>query len=132
MTGTRALFVWMLMVFLAALPGWAGQQKQQPAAAARSQQQENAAIPPASVEEDIQVGTFYMHKGDTDAAIPRFQDAIRQQPRLGKPRILLAEAYEKKGDKPNAAKSYKEYLQVFPNAADKKKIEKKIEKLSGQ
>lgn len=73
-----------------------------------------------------------MHKGDTDAAIPRFQDAIRQKPKLGKPRILLAEAYEKKGDKLNAAKSYEEYLQVFPNAADKKKIEKKIEKLSSR
>lgn len=132
MTRTRALFVLMLMVFLATLPGWAGQQKPQPAGAARTGQQDNAAIPPASVEEDIQVGTFYMHKGDTDAAIPRFQDAIRQQPRLGKPRILLAEAYEKKGDNFNAAKSYREYLQVFPNAADKKKIEKKIEKLSSR
>jgi Tfp pilus assembly protein PilF len=78
------------------------------------------------------VGAFYMHKGDTDAAIPRFQDAIRKQPRLGKPRILLAEAYEKKGDNVNAAKSYQEYLRVFPHAPDKKKIEKKIEKLSSR
>ncbi|HEY6442446.1 MAG TPA: hypothetical protein VIY66_03800 [Candidatus Acidoferrales bacterium] len=132
MTGRRALFVLMLMLFLAGLPGWAGQQKQQPAGAARSEQQGNGASAPASVEEDIQVGTFYMHKGDTDAAIPRFEDAIRQKPRLGRPRILLAEAYEKKGDNLSAAKSYKEYLQVFPNAADKKKIEKKIEKLSGR
>ncbi len=130
MSGTRALLVWM--VFLAASPGWAGQQKQQPAGAARSAQQANGASNQASAEEDIEVGTFYMHKGDTDAAIPRFQDAIRQKPKLGKPRILLAEAYEKKGDKLNAAKSYEEYLQVFPNAADKKKIEKKIEKLSGR
>ncbi|HXU19596.1 MAG TPA: hypothetical protein VN788_03320 [Verrucomicrobiae bacterium] len=130
MTGRRALLV--LMVFLAALPGWAGQQKQKPAAAAQSEQQGNGAGSQASAEEDIEVGTFYMHKGDTDAAIPRFQDAIRQQPKLGKPRILLAEAYEKKGDKLRAAKSYKEYLQVFPNAADKKKIEKKIEKLTGR
>jgi Tfp pilus assembly protein PilF len=130
MTGTRTLLV--LMVFIATLPGWAGQQKQQPAGAARSDQQQNGASNPVSAEEDIEVGTFYMHKGDTDAAIPRFQDAIRQKPRLGKPRILLAEAYEKKGDKLNAAKSYEEYLQTFPNAPDKKKIEKKIEKLSGR
>jgi Tfp pilus assembly protein PilF len=130
MTGTRALLV--LMLFLVALPGWAGQQKQQPKGTARSEQQGNGASNQASAEEDIEVGTFYMHKGDTDAAIPRFQDAIRQQPRLGKPRILLAEAYEKKGDKLSAAKSYKEYLQAFPNAADKKKIETKIEKLTGR
>jgi len=132
MSGTRAPFVLMLMIFLAGSPGLAGQQKQQPAGAARSEQQENAASAPVSVEEDIQVGTFYMHKGDTDAAIPRFQDAIRQQPRLGKPRILLAEAYEKKGDNINAVKSYEEYLRAFPHARDKKKIEKKIEKLSSR
>ncbi len=130
MTGTRTLLV--LMVFLAALPGWAGQQKQKATGPARPQQQENGTTAQASAEEDIEVGTFYMHKGDTDAAIPRFQDAIRQQPRLAKPRILLAEAYEKKGDKISAAKSYKEYLQAFPNAPDKKKIEGKIEKLASR
>ncbi len=130
MSGAPACLI--MMVLLAILPGWAGQQKQKPAGAARSAQQANGASIQVSAEEDIEVGTFYMHKGDTDAAIPRFEDAIRQKPRLGKPRILLAEAYEKKGDKPNAAKSYEEYLQVFPNAVDKKKIEKKIEKLNGR
>jgi Tfp pilus assembly protein PilF len=116
----------MMMVLLAILPGWAGQQKQKPASPAQS---ENGANNQTSAVEDIEVGTFYMHKGDTDAAIPRFQDAVRKQPNLGKPRILLAEAYEKKGDNVNAAKSYQEYLRAFPHAPDKKKIEKKIEKL---
>jgi Tfp pilus assembly protein PilF len=130
MSGTRGCFV--LIVFLAALPGWAGQQKQKPADPAKAEQQENGANNQASAEKDIEVGTFYMHKGDTDAAIPRFQDAVRKQPNLGKPRILLAEAYEKKGDNVNAAKSYQEYLRAFPHAPDKKKIEKKIEKLGSR
>ncbi len=119
----------MMMVLLAILPGWAGQQKQKPASPAQS---ENGANSQTSAVEDIEVGTFYMHKGDTDAAIPRFQDAVRKQPNFGKPRILLAEAYEKKGDNVNAAKSYQEYLRVFPHAPDKKKIEKKIQKLSSR
>lgn len=122
----------MMMVLLTILPGWAGQQKQKPAGAAQSEQQANGANDHASAEEDIAVGTFYMHKGDTDAAIPRFQDATRKQPNLGKPRILLAEAYEKKGDNVSAVKYYKEYLRAFPHAPDKKKIEKKIEKLSSR
>jgi len=46
--------------------------------------------------------------------------------------LLLAEAYEKKGDKAEALKYYKEYLQVFPTAPDAKNVRKKIEKLSGQ
>lgn len=122
----------MIIVLLTSLPGWAGQQKQKPAPAAQSEQRENGADDHASAAEDIEVGTFYMHKGDTDAAIPRFQDAIRKQPNLGKPRILLAEAYEKKGDNINAAKVYQEYLRAFPKAPDKNKIEKKIEKLSSR
>jgi tetratricopeptide (TPR) repeat protein len=73
-----------------------------------------------------------MHKGDIDAAIPRFQDAIRVKPNFAKPRILLGEAYEKKGDKAAAIQCYKEYLRAFPAAADAKRIQKKIERLSGE
>ena len=73
-----------------------------------------------------------MHKGDLDAAIPRFEDAIRLRSNYAKPRILLAEIYEKKGDKGNAVKYYKDYLQVFPHAPDAAKVQKKIEKLTAR
>lgn len=86
---------------------------------------------PVSAEEDVEVGVFYMHKGDLDAAISRFQDAIRLRPNFAKPRLLAAQAYEKKGDKIGAVKYYKEYLEVFPKAPDAKKVQNKIEKLSG-
>jgi tetratricopeptide (TPR) repeat protein len=85
-----------------------------------------------NAEKDIEVGTFYMHKGDVDAAIPRFEDAAKLRPEYGKPRLLLAEAYEKKHDSSAALKYYKEYLKVYPHAPDAKKIEKKIEKLEGR
>ena len=73
-----------------------------------------------------------MHKGDIDAAISRYKDAIRLRSNFAKPRLLLAEAYEKKNDKIGALKYYKEYLVVFPKAPDAKKIQTKIEKLSGE
>ncbi len=94
--------------------------------------EDNPAWDPFHAAQDIDVGTFYMHKGDMDAAIGRFQDAIRLRPNFAKPRILLAEVYEKKGDKVEALHYYKEYLQVFPDAPDAKKVQKKIEKLSKQ
>jgi Tfp pilus assembly protein PilF len=131
MARTRTLL--LVIVLPTAVTAWAAQQKQPPPAGhAQSDQQENATPSPVSAEKDIQVGTFYMHKGDTDAAIPRFEDAIRQQPKLARPRILLAEAYEKKGDKIGAVKYYREYLQVFPHAPDATKVEKKIEKLTSR
>lgn len=85
-----------------------------------------------NAEKDIEVGMFYMHKGDVDAAIPRFEDAAKLRPQYGKPRLLLAEAYERKHDTSMALKYYKEYLKVYPHAPDAKRIEKKIEKLEGR
>jgi tetratricopeptide (TPR) repeat protein len=81
---------------------------------------------------DVEVATFYIHKGDPDAAIGRLEDAIKQKPSYGKPRLMLAEIYEKKNDKRDAVRYYQEYLSVFPAAPDKKKVEKKIEKLNGE
>ena len=81
-------------------------------------------------EKDLEVGQHYMHKGDYDAAIDRFQDAIEQKADYAKPRLLMAQIYEKKGDKTSAAKYYKEYLQVYPHAPDAKKIQGKIARLS--
>jgi tetratricopeptide (TPR) repeat protein len=92
--------------------------------------EDNPAWDPFHAAQDIDVGTFYMHKGDMDAAIGRFQDAIRLRPNFAKPRLLIAEIYEKKGDKSEALHYYKEYLQVFPDAPDAKKVQKKIAQLS--
>jgi tetratricopeptide (TPR) repeat protein len=92
--------------------------------------EDNPAWDPFHAAQDIDVGTFYMHKGDMDAAIGRFQDAIRLRPNFAKPRILIAEIYEKKGDKSEALHYYKEYLQVFPDAPDAKRVQKKIAQLS--
>jgi tetratricopeptide (TPR) repeat protein len=92
--------------------------------------EDNPAWDPFHAAQDIDVGTFYMHKGDMDAAIGRFQDAIRLRPNFAKPRLLIAEIYEKKGDKSEALHYYKEYLQVFPDAPDAKKVQRKIAQLS--
>ncbi|MGA8145287.1 MAG: tetratricopeptide repeat protein [Candidatus Acidiferrales bacterium] len=90
----------------------------------------NANYNPFPAEQDVEVGLFYLHKGDIDAAIDRFLDAIQQRPNFAKPRLLLGKAYEKKHDNEAAVKYYKEYLQVLPSAPDAKEVRKKIEKLS--
>ena len=85
---------------------------------------------PLPAEKDVDVGMFYMHKGDVDAAIARFQDAIQLRDNYAKPRMLLAQIYEKKHDNVNAVKYYRDYLKVYPHAPDAKKVQEKIEKLS--
>jgi len=84
---------------------------------------------PLRAEKDMQVGEYYMHKGDVDAAIDRFEDAAIAKPGYALPYKLLGEAQEKKGLKKKAIKSYRRYLDLYPKAEDKDKIQKKIEKL---
>ena len=84
---------------------------------------------PLRAEKDMQVGQYYLHKGDVDAAIDRFQDATLAKPGYAIPFRFLGEAQEKKGLKRDAIKSYTRYLDLFPKADDKDKIEKKIAKL---
>jgi tetratricopeptide (TPR) repeat protein len=85
-----------------------------------------------NAEKDIDVATFYLHKGDPDAAIPRLEEASRLRPDYGKPRLLLAQCYEKKHDAQSAIKYLKEYLKVYPHAPDAEKVRKKIEQLQKQ
>src|ERR1700687_842572 len=81
---------------------------------------------PLHAEKSIEVGTFYLKKGNYDAAIDRFMDATRFQPKLARPWRLLGETYEKKHDNPNAIDSYKKYLEILPSAVDAAKVKKRI------
>jgi tetratricopeptide (TPR) repeat protein len=87
---------------------------------------------PLHAHKSIEVGTFYLKKGDYDAAIDRFQEATRLQPGLAQPFLLLGEAYEKKDDPADALTAYRKYLDLYHNAPDREKIQKRIEKLESQ
>jgi len=84
---------------------------------------------PLRAEKDLEVGRYYMRTGNIDAAIDRFNDAILSKPGYAVPFLYLGEAQEKKGMKREAVKSYARYLELYPHAEDKEKIQKKIEKL---
>lgn len=84
---------------------------------------------PLRAEKDLEVGQYYMRKGDVDAAIDRFQDATTAKPGYAVPFRYLGEAQEKKGLKKQAIASYSRYLELYPHAEDGDKIRKKIDKL---
>jgi tetratricopeptide (TPR) repeat protein len=84
---------------------------------------------PLRAEKDMEVGQYYMRKGDIEAAIDRFQDATLAKPGYAIPFRFLGEAQEKKGLKKQAIKSYQRYLDLYPHAEDGDKIKKKLEKL---
>jgi len=84
---------------------------------------------PLRAEKDLEVGQYYMRRGDYDAAIDRFNDAIEAKPGYAVPFKFLGEAQEKKKLRKQAIKSYTRYLELFPSAEDGDKIRKKIDKL---
>lgn len=106
-----------------------------PTLSKRASESAEPALPPAPVwdplhaHKSVEVGTFYLKKGDYDAAIDRFQEAARLQPGLAQPFLLLGEAYEKKDDAADALTAYRKYLDLYQNAPDREKIQKRIEKL---
>lgn len=93
-------------------------------------EQQIALVNASKAAQDVDVGTFYIHKGDYGAAISRFEEAVQLNPKDAKARLLLAESYDKQGDRTHAIKTYRDYLTEFPNASDQKKIEKKIAELT--
>jgi tetratricopeptide (TPR) repeat protein len=84
---------------------------------------------PLHAEKSVEVGIFYLKKGNYDAAINRFTDATHYEPKLAKPWRLLGETYEKKHDATHAVESYKKYLEIVPGAEDAAKITKRIAEL---
>jgi tetratricopeptide (TPR) repeat protein len=78
----------------------------------------------------MEIGEYYLRKGDAEAALDRFQDAIRYKYDFARPRLLIAEIYERRHDNAQAIHYYSEYLKILPNAPDAKKIKERIEKLS--
>jgi tetratricopeptide (TPR) repeat protein len=87
---------------------------------------------PLRAEKDLEVGQYYMRKGDVDAAIDRFQDATTAKPGYAIPFRYLGEAQEKKGLKKQAIASYSRYLELYPHAEDSDKIRRKIDKLRSE
>ncbi len=84
---------------------------------------------PLRAEKDLEVGQYYLKKGDVDAAIDRFEDAAASKPGFAIPYRFLGEAHEKKNQKREAIKAYSRYLNLYPHAEDAAKVRKKIDKL---
>lgn len=84
---------------------------------------------PLHAQRSIQVGKFYMDKGDYDAAIARFEDAAQYQPKLALPWELLGEAWEKEHDTEKAVAAYQKFLELLPHGGDSDKIRKRVAKL---
>lgn len=67
--------------------------------------------------------------GDTGGAIDRFRDALARDPRYAPAHRGLGMAYERKGDRTRAARSFRKYLELAPGASDADQIRARLAKL---
>jgi cytochrome c-type biogenesis protein CcmH/NrfG len=136
--GTVATFAALFVSFLAVLPGLAQESALDKGPAPPYMEPEAPPTPveptydPLRANKSVEIGTFYMKRGNYDAAIERFRDATHFQPKLARSYSLLGEAYERKGDVDNALAAYRKYLDVYRTAPDRDKILKRIEKLESE
>jgi tetratricopeptide (TPR) repeat protein len=139
-----ALPVLALGLLAGPLPFRGAQQQQQKKSADQTAKAPKRPAPPPAINSDspgyarllasndLEVGKFYLNKHKYDAAISRFDSAVKHDPGWADPYVLLGEAYEKKEDPRRALAGYRKYLEIKPYAKDAKKIEKRVEKLTQQ
>ncbi len=84
---------------------------------------------PMRAVHDVNVGKFYMKRGDTDGAIARFKDAMEYKPNYAEPCLLLGQAYEKIDDPHRAIDYYQQYLKILPDTSESKKVRERIAKI---
>ncbi|HKV27873.1 MAG TPA: tetratricopeptide repeat protein [Candidatus Acidoferrales bacterium] len=87
---------------------------------------------PMRAVHDVEVGKFYMKRGDIDGAIARFKDAMQYKPHYAEPCLQLGQAYEKKNDPATAVDYYQRYLKILPSTPESKKVRERIAKLEAK
>jgi serine/threonine protein kinase len=70
-------------------------------------------------------------QGKTGGARSKFRTAIAIKPNYAEAHRSLGLVYERQGNKKQAGKSFRKYLQLAPKARDRKIIEKKLQALGG-
>jgi tetratricopeptide (TPR) repeat protein len=120
-----------ILVALTALgvPGSAAAQSSQAKQGSHAPAQQAPSYNPLRAVHDVEVGKFYLDRGDLDAAINRFKDALRYKKDYAEPCLLLGKAYDKKSDPEAALRYYQQYLKILPDSSESKKVRERIAKL---
>ena len=84
---------------------------------------------PAQAEQEIKVGNYYLKKGNTSAAIKRYEEATRWNPAWPVPYLKLGQVYEKKDEPERAVMAYRKFVEMAPNDKQSRDLRKKIERL---
>lgn len=84
---------------------------------------------PVQAKREVEVGRYYLKKGNFQGAASRFLEATRWNDGNADAWLLLAETEEKRENVKEARAAYLHYLELAPQARNAAEIKKKLEHL---
>ena len=83
----------------------------------------------------VEIGNLYLHKGNTKAALSRFEEAVKDNPHYAPAYLGLGKVYERMKEKQKALDAYQRYLDELPSAkeaADAQEVQRAVARLKRQ
>jgi tetratricopeptide (TPR) repeat protein len=83
----------------------------------------------------VEIGNLYLHKGNTKAALSRFEEAVKDNPHYAPAYLGLGKVYERMKEKQKALDAYQRYLDELPSAkdaADAQEVHRAVARLKRQ
>jgi tetratricopeptide (TPR) repeat protein len=85
---------------------------------------------PHKAMKNVEVGDYYMKRGNYRAAISRYREALEWKPKDATATFKLAQALDKSDLKPEAAEQYQAYLKILPHGINAEDCKKALERLN--
>jgi len=92
--------------------------QQQPAKPGAPKNDPVKAVPSDSATKSVEIGDFYLRRGKYQAALSRFQDALKTDSHYAPAYREMGRVYEKMGQWKKSLDAYQKYLDELPSAKD--------------
>lgn len=87
------------------------------------------ALDPLKAAKELEVGNFHMRRHNWNAAVRRFEEATKWNPKFAEAWLRLGEARAKTGEITKALEAYRRYLELAPNAKKARDARKAVARL---
>ena len=114
----RVRAAWLAFLVLGASPAIIFGQQQPAKSGAPKNDPPVRVLPSDSASKSVEIGDFYLRKKKYQAALSRFQEALRTDPHYAPAYRELGRVYERMGQWKKSLDAYQKYLDELPSAKD--------------
>ena len=81
---------------------------------------------PIQAEKELLIGTYYFKRGNSKAALRRFEEALKWNPSSAEAYLRIGETYAKLKDTKAARSAWQKYLELEPDGKQAAEIKRKL------